>query len=142
MKSVENLIQNLLRSLKHYSDILTSSSESVEILLSFMKESVFQNKNNKILINAVCACLSNLQEDETLSPKLWNKLAEMNLVSLKVLDRVTPSLDILESFLEEKNIREGVALHVIDAITRRKDFRVCSVRLLIQSLVLYIDIAL
>ena len=134
MKSVENLIQNLLRNLEHHSDILTSSSESVEILLSFVKESVFQCKTNKdILINAVCACLSNLQEDETLSPKLWNKLAEMNLVSLKVLDRVTPSLDILESFLEEKTIREGVALHVIDAITRRKDFRVCSVRSLILN---------
>ena len=75
-------------------------------------------------MDAMSACLSNLQEDETLSVKLWNELAEMNLVSLKVLDRVTPSLDILEGFLEEDNIREEVALHMIDAITRRQDFRV------------------
>ena len=122
--SVENLIRNLLGSLKDYSELLTSSSESVEMLLSFMKHPMFQNKNDKILINAVSACLSNLQEDETLSIKLWNELAEMNLVSLKVLDRVSPSLDMLESFLEEKNIREEVALHMIDAITRRRDFRV------------------
>jgi hypothetical protein len=89
-----------------------------------MKHPMFQNKNDKILINAVSACLSNLQDDETLSIKLWNELTEMNLVSLKVLDRVTPSLDILEGFLEEDNIREEVALHMIDAITRRQDFRV------------------
>jgi len=111
---VENLIRILLRCIQDSSDVLTSCAESVQMLLSFTRDSMFQHHDKDILNNTLRTCLSNLQEGESLSLKIWKDLesfGEKNLILVEALTR--SSLEILENILE--NVSEDtIILNVTD----------------------------